>query len=49
MHKFIEARDITLSCFVKAESKIDFIKRVNDFAHLFDKKERIALSLTCIR
>jgi hypothetical protein len=38
MHKFIEARDITLSCFVKAESKIDFIKRVNDFAHLFDKK-----------
>lgn len=38
MHKFIEARDITLSCFVKAESKIDFIKRVNDFTHLFDKK-----------
>lgn len=38
MHKFIEARDITLSCFVKAESKMNFIKRVNDFAHLFDKK-----------
>ena len=36
-HKYIEPRDITLSCFVKAESKMDFIKKVNEFQHLWDK------------
>lgn len=36
MHKFFESREITLSCFVKAESKMDFIKRVSDFEALFD-------------
>lgn len=36
-HKYVEARDITLSCFVKAESKMDFIKKVNEFQHLWDK------------
>lgn len=38
MHKFFESREITLSCFVKAESKMDFIKRVSDFEALFDKQ-----------
>ena len=38
MHKFYEPREITLSCFVKAESKTDFIKRVVEFEMLFDKK-----------
>ena len=38
MHKFYESREITLSCFVKAESKMDFIKRVAEFEAQFDKK-----------
>lgn len=38
MHKFYESREITLSCFVKAESKMDFIKRVSEFEAQFDKK-----------
>lgn len=37
-HKFYEPREITLSCFVKAESKIDFIKRVAAFEAQFDKQ-----------
>ncbi|GAE14590.1 hypothetical protein JCM6292_749 [Bacteroides pyogenes JCM 6292] len=36
-HKFYESREITLSCFVKAESKIDFIKKVTTFEQQFDK------------
>lgn len=36
-HKYIEPRDITLSCFIKAENRIDFIKKVNEFQHLWDK------------
>lgn len=38
MHKFYESRKITLSCFVKADSKMDFIKRVSEFESQFDKK-----------
>lgn len=38
MHKFYESREITLSCFVKAESKMDFIKCVAEFEAQFDKK-----------
>ena len=38
VHKFYEPREITLNCFVKANSKIDFIKRVSEFEQLFDKK-----------
>lgn len=38
LHKFYESREITLSCFIKAESKLDFIKRITDFEKLFDKK-----------
>ena len=37
-HKFYESRQITLSCFVKADSKFDFIKRVSEFEAQFDKK-----------
>ena len=37
-HKFYEQREITLDCFIKAESKIDFIKRVHTFEQLFDKQ-----------
>lgn len=36
-HKFYESREITLSCFVKAETKMDFIKRVSEFEQQFDK------------
>lgn len=38
MHKFYESREITLSCFIKAESKMDFIKKITSFEQLFDKK-----------
>lgn len=37
-HKFYESREITLSCFVKAESKMDFIKKITTFEQRFDKK-----------
>lgn len=37
-HKFYESREITLSCFVKAESKTDFIKKITTFEQQFDKK-----------
>lgn len=38
LHKFYESREITLSCFIKASSKIDFITQLADFQHQFDKK-----------
>lgn len=38
MHKFYESREITLSCFIKAESKIDFIQQLANFERQFDKK-----------
>lgn len=38
MHKFYEPREITLSCFKKAASKIDFITEIAAFERLFDKK-----------
>lgn len=37
-HKFYEPREITLSCFVKATSKMDFIRQVSAFEQLFDKQ-----------
>lgn len=37
-HKFYETREITLSCFVKAQTKVDFIKCVSEFEAQFDKK-----------
>lgn len=37
-HKFVEPREITLSCFIKAETKTDFIKRITEFEQLFGKK-----------
>lgn len=36
-HKFYEPRQITLSCFVEADSRMDFIRRVTEFEALFDK------------
>jgi phage-related protein len=36
-HKFYEPREITLSCFIKADNKNDFISRMSEFAQLFDK------------
>jgi hypothetical protein len=36
-HKFYEPREITLSCFIKADNKSDFISRMAQFAQLFDK------------
>lgn len=36
-HKFYESREITLSCFIKAESKMDFIKKIAAFEQQFDK------------
>lgn len=38
MHKFYEPREITLSCFIKAETKIDFITRLAEFERQFDKQ-----------
>jgi len=37
-NKFYEAREITLSCFIKADSKSDFINKVLVFEQLFDRK-----------
>lgn len=37
-HKFLEPREITLDCFIKAASKNDFIIAVSRFQQLFDKK-----------
>lgn len=37
-HKYYDTRDITLSCFCKADNKMDFIKKINDFQRLFDKR-----------
>lgn len=37
MHKFYEPREITLSCFIKANTKNDFIAQVTAFEQLFDK------------
>lgn len=37
-HKFYEPREITLSCFIKASSKNDFITRVSKFGQLFDAR-----------
>jgi hypothetical protein len=36
-HKFYEPRQITLSCFLKASSKEEFIRRVVEFERLFDR------------
>ena len=38
MHKFYESREITLSCFIKAESKMDFVKQISEFEQQFDKQ-----------
>lgn len=38
MHKFYEPREITLSCFKKAASKIDFITELAAFERQFDKQ-----------
>lgn len=38
MHKYYEAREMTLSCFIKAPTKIDFITRLNDFCDMFAKQ-----------
>ena len=37
-HKFYEPREITLSCFIKANSKTDFITKMFTFAQQFDRK-----------
>jgi len=36
-HKFYEPREITLSCFIKANSKNDFITKLTEFEQLFDR------------
>jgi hypothetical protein len=38
MHKFYEPREITLSCFKKAASRIDFITELAAFERQFDKQ-----------
>jgi len=37
-HKFYEQREITLSCFIKANSKNDFIMKLSRFEQLFDEQ-----------
>ena len=36
--KFYESREITLSCFIKADSKMDFIKKITAFEQQLDKR-----------
>ena len=36
-HKFYEQREITLSCFLKADSKMDFIRKITAFEQMLDK------------
>lgn len=38
MHKFYEPREITLSCFIKAKSRVEFINRINRFQDVFNQK-----------
>lgn len=38
MHKFYESREITLSCFIKATSKVGFITQLGAFERQFDKQ-----------
>lgn len=35
-HNFVDVRTITLSCFIKADNKMDFIQKVNEFEQAFD-------------
>ena len=46
-HKYYEPREITLSCFVKADTKMDFINKVSQFTKLFDKNgtQRLMISV----
>lgn len=37
-HKFYDVREITLSCFIKAKSKNDFIMQVSKFEQVFDRQ-----------
>lgn len=37
-HKYYEAREITLSCFIKAQTKNDFIVQMSRFEQQFDKR-----------
>ncbi|KAA6350907.1 hypothetical protein EZS27_001754 [termite gut metagenome] len=50
-HKFYEPREITLSCFVKAHSKSEFIMRVSAFEQLFDKQgtQRLVIDIHPIK
>lgn len=50
-HKFYEPREITLSCFCKADSKNDFITKVMQFEQLFDKvgTQRLMISVHPIK
>lgn len=34
---YCDVREITLSCFIKAESKMDFMQKITSFEQLFDK------------
>ena len=36
--KYLEPREITLSCFLKANGKNEFIQRVVEFEHIFDRR-----------
>ena len=46
-HKYYEQREITLSCFIRAENKTDFVKKVSEFEQIFDKKgyQRLMISV----
>jgi hypothetical protein len=50
-HKFYEPREITLSCFVKAKDKNDFITKVSTFEQLFDKQgtQRLVIDIHPIK
>lgn len=44
-HKYYEAREITLSCFIKASNKADFIGKMTRFEQQFDRRGLHRLSI----
>ena len=42
-HNYVGDRTITLSCFMKANGKMDFIQKVAEFEQMFDKRGTIRL------
>lgn len=48
-HKFYEPRGITLSCFIKADSKGEFIAKLANFEQIFDKQGTNRLVIEAVK